>query len=269
MGVKSTLSNSLHTIISNSPPKTERLLSLFLITVISLMSVAMLSVMTQYLKVDLTKYYLDSNKQKSINLANQIERFINVRVIQLQTQAKNPIVQQSTMQTSTNKELMRDYFNAQYIIGEQYPQQVFDFQGDTIFSSIKRQENHQAIDIKPLTNALILQRFQTLYDKETSILINLTSNLHYWEVALPIHSGASIEGVLVSYFSVKDMTNTLGLNNFTDIQISATANNNIEVKWGATNIDSWAELSSNSTGLQLSYGINSSSLNDSFSNGFG
>ena len=264
MGVKSTLSNSLHKVISNSPPKTERLLSLFLITVISLMSVVMLTVMTQYLKVDLTKHYLDSNKQRAINLANQIERFIDVRVIQLQSQAKNPIVQQTTMQPGANTGLIRDYFNTQSIIGKQYPQQIFDFKGDKIFCSTTIEEQRKVLDNKPLPKVLILQRFHPLYAKETNILINLTSNLKYWEIALPVQYGESIEGVLVSYISVNEMANTLGLNNISDIQISATANNDIEVKWGARKINSLTELPKSQTGIRLTYGINASSLNNSF-----
>jgi len=266
MGVKATLSNGLHKVISNSPPKTERLLSLFLITVISLMSVVMLTVMTQYLKVDLTKHYLESNKQKAINLANQIERFINVRVIQLQSQVKNPIVQQSTIQPAKNKGLLQDYFNTQFIIGEQYPQRIFDYKGDKIFCSTYIQEQHKTLDIMPLSKALTLQRFNSLYEQETTLLINLTSNLKYWEIALPIQYDESIKGILVSYISVAHMTTTLGLSNFTDIQISAIANNDILIKWGATSIDSWLQLPKGHTGIQLTYGINASTLNDSFTN---
>ena len=69
MKQKTSLSAGLHNIISNRPPKTERLLSLFLITVISLMSVAQFEVMTQGLKGDLTKHYIESNKQKAIIIA--------------------------------------------------------------------------------------------------------------------------------------------------------------------------------------------------------
>ena len=102
MQIKARLSAALHNLISNRPPKTERLLSLFLITVISLMSVAMLSVMSEGLKADLSKHYLESTEQKAINLAHQIERFIETRRIQLEAQAHHSIVQQTIMQPTAN-----------------------------------------------------------------------------------------------------------------------------------------------------------------------
>jgi len=264
------LSTGLHNIISSRPPKTERLLSLFLVSVISLMSLAQFGVMTRGLKGDLTEHYVESNTQKAINLAHQIDRFINTRRIQLEDQADAAVVKQTVMQPDSNKGLIRDYFNNQSIVGKQYAQQLFDFKGDKIFSSTSINSEHK----KRLSNLHfstqpgeenIRLRFAKLYDRHKDFEINLNTDKEFWEIALPIEYGASVEGILISYIPMHEMTSALDLNNVLDINMKATAHNQQVITWGKAKTSRWQTISVNtSTGIQLAYAIDMSSLDNSF-----
>ena len=168
------------------------------------MSVAQFEVMTRGLKGDLTKRYIESNTQKAINLAHQIERFINTRLIQLEDQANTAVVKQTVMRPDSNKGLIHDFFNSQNIVGKQYPQQLFDFKGDIIFSSAQTVPGHKSfIDTLHVGNQSgdmnIRPRFAALYNKQKDFEINLSKNNSFWEIALPIRYGASVEGILISY----------------------------------------------------------------------
>jgi len=265
MGIKTVISAGLHNLLSNRPPKTERLLSLFLITVISLMSLAMLSVMTHGLKSDLTKHYLESNEQKSINLARQIDRFLNTRRIQLEAQTQSAIVKQTVMRPNSNKGLISDYFLSQSIIGNQYAQQLYDFKGEKIFSSVSIHEQHRSLSIPEHDNKHIKNSFHALYESKKDFEINLSEDLNFWQIALPIQYGNSIEGILVTHIPLKEMVEALDLNNVIDTKLKATTSNNISIQWGSKNTFSTTELSNSSSGIQLAYGIDISSLNQSFS----
>jgi len=266
MRIKTVLSAGLHNLISNRPPKTERLLSLFLITVISLMSMAMLSVMSQGLKSDLTKHYLHSNEQKSINLARQIDRFLNTRRIQLEAQAKSSVVKQTVMRPDTNKGLISDYFLSQSIIGKQYAQQLYDFKGEEIFSTKDIHEKHHSFLMPKRNYNQVQEYFHALYEGKKDFEINLSEDLNFWQIALPINYGNSIEGILSTYIPMNEIVEALDLNNIIDIKLQATTPNNISAQWGTKNIYANTTLDASSSGIQLAYGIDISSLNRSFSN---
>ena len=266
MGVKTALSVGLHNLISNRPPKTERLLSLFLITVISLMSLAMLSVMTQGLKSDLTKHYLHSNEQKSINLAHQVDRFLDTRRIQLEAQTHSAVVKQTVMQPESNKGLISDYFLSQSIIGKQYIQQLYDFKGEEIFNSASIHRQHQPFSLQKRDDPKIRERFSALYERNKNFEINLSEDLNFWQISLPIKYGDSIEGILSTYIPMSEMIEAFNLNNVIDIKLQATTANGVSIQWGATQTHSWKELKTNQSGIQLTYGIDTSSLNNSFAN---
>ena len=265
MQIKARLSAALHNLISNRPPKTERLLSLFLITVISLMSVAMLSVMSEGLKADLSKHYLESTEQKAINLAHQIERFIETRRIQLEAQAHHSIVQQTIMQPTANTGLLNDFLKSQTIIGKVYPQKIYDFKGDKLFCSSLIHEQHELLNIKRYDNTQVLNKYQSLYKNSSDFKINLSDNLKYWEIALPIRYGASVEGVFVTYIPLTEMTHALDLNNIIDLRISATTANDNTIAWGAKNSLPLKKITPGPSNIQLAYGIDISSLTNSFS----
>jgi len=265
MEIKTVISTGLHKLISNSPPKTERLLSLFLITVISLMSLAMLSVMTQGLKSDLTKHYLQSNEQKSINLARQIDRFLDTRRVQLEAQTQSAVVKQTVMRPDSNKGLINDYFLSQSIIGKKYAQQLYDFKGVKIFSSPSINEQHQSFSLPLHNNSQIQANFQTLYEGTNNFEIILNEDLNFWKIVLPIKYGDSIEGILVTHIPVSEMVEALDLNNIIDIQLQATTSNDISIQWGVQNTLAKIRLGASSSGIRLSYGIDVSSLNQSFS----
>jgi len=265
MEIKTVISTGLHKLISNSPPKTERLLSLFLITVISLMSLAMLSVMTQGLKSDLTKHYLQSNEQKSINLARQIDRFLDTRRVQLEAQTQSAVVKQTVMRPDSNKGLINDYFLSQSIIGKKYAQQLYDFKGVKIFSSPSINEQHQSFSLSQHNNTQIQANFHALYEGTNNFEIILNEDLNFWKIVLPIKYGDSIEGILVTHIPVSEMVEALDLNNIIDIQLQATTSNDISIQWGVQNTLAKIRLGASSSGIRLSYGIDVSSLNQSFS----
>ncbi len=266
MGIKTALSSGLHNLISNRPPKTERLLSLFLITVISLMSLAMLSVMTQGLKSDLTKHYLHSNEQKSINLAHQVDRFLDTRRIQLEAQTHSAVVKQTVMQPDSNKGLISDYFLSQSIIGKQYIQQLYDFKGEKIFTSASIHKQHQSFSLQKRDDAHIREHFNALYERTKNFEINLSEDLNFWQISLPIKYGDSIEGILSTHIPMREMVEALNLNNIIDIKLQATTSNNISAQWGTKNVFANTTLDASPSGIRLSYGIDVSSLNQSFSN---
>jgi len=265
MGIKTVISVGLHKLISNSPPKTERLLSLFLITVISLMSLAMLSVMTQGLKSDLTKHYLQSNEQKAINLARQVDRFLDTRRIQLEAQTQSAVVKQTVMRPDSNKGLISDYFLSQSIIGKQYAQQLYDFKGEKIFSSASINEQHKSFSLPIRNNSQIQANFHALYEGKNNFEIILSEDLNFWKIVLPIKYSNSIEGILVTHIPVSEMVEALDLNNILDIKLQATTSNDISIQWGVKNTLAKIRLGASSSGIRLSYGIDVSSLNQSFS----
>jgi len=264
MEIKTAISAGLHKIISNRPPKTERLLSLFLVTVISLMSLAMFSLMTQGLKSDLSKHYLQSNEQKAINLARQIDRFLDTRKIQLKAQAQSAVVKQAVMRPDSNKGLLQDYFISQSIIGKQYAQQLYDFKGEKIFSSAIIHQQNKILPFQKHNNTQIKNVFHMIYERKKDFEINLSEDLNFWQIALPIQYGNSVEGILVTHIPLSEMEEALDLNNVIDIELQATTSNNVSVQWGSRNTFSTKALNNISSDIRLTYGIDISSLNQSF-----
>lgn len=266
MTLKSSLSAGLHNLISNRPPRTERLLTLFLITVISLMSVAMLTVMTEGLERDLRASYLESNMQKAINLSSQVDRFIDTRRIQLEDQAKHAIVKQTVMRPDTNQGLVSDFFSSQSIVGKQYTQQIYDFKGDKIFCSTRINAMHKdgmpidAYEDKPR----FADRYQSIYQQKKPFSVDLGPQQQFWEVALPIRYGNTVEGVLLTYIPVSEMMAALNLTDVFNVQIKALTNSGQTIVWGDQSDQVWRPGTSGKSQLDLSYAIDMSSLEESF-----
>jgi len=264
MALKSSLSAGLHNIISNRPPATERLLTLFLITVISLMSVAMLTVMTEGLEADLRTHYVESNTQKAINLAQQIDRFINTRRIQLEDQAKHAIVQQTVMRPDSNQGLIGDFFSGQTIVGKQYTQQIFDFRGERIFSSTHIGAATDA-DLESHPKAeTFYQKHLALYQKKRAFSVGLGAQNQFWEIALPIHYGQSVEGILLTYIPVRELVEALNLNNVLDVRLKATTGEGQSLRWGEPSDQQWQAGPVGQSSLTLHYAIDMSSMASSF-----
>lgn len=134
MSLKRTLLKGLRNILSNKAPKTERLLSLFLLTVISLMTLAMITVISDSLKHDLENYYSETNEKSAQTTIKQIERYLLVREIQLDDQATNPALIQ-IIENNRNDEAFNQFFADQKIIGSHYPQAIYDASGKRSYIS--------------------------------------------------------------------------------------------------------------------------------------
>lgn len=264
MGLKTTFSAALHNVISNRPPKTERILSLFLITVISLMSVAMLTVMTEGLESDLSKHYLESNTQKAVNIAEQIERFIETRRIQLEDQSNSSVIKQTVMRPDSNQGLIGDYFDNQSIVGKRYPQTLYDFKGAAIFSTTNNNKEHSALvkNLDAKQPFLVSEEFKDLYNQSQSYAIQISTNRKFWEIALPVRYGKSVEGILLTRIPVEEMIDVLNLRDMFDVKIKASTLNGQALTWGGESTR-WTSIQT-SPHLNLAYDIDMSSMQDSF-----
>lgn len=228
----------------------------------------MLSVMTRGLQFDLNEHYLQSNTQKAINLANQIERFVETRRIQLEGQSNSPIVKQAAMQPESSKGLLVDFLGGQTVVGRQYPQQVFDFKGDMIFDSGDFNIEHRSL-LAPLSSTYAdgksgYDRFESVYKKRQPFGIQLSPNRSFWEIILPIKYGDSIEGVFVTYIPVLEMVSALNLTKTLDVRIKASTSNGASVAWGSLVDEPWQAVSVKDSGVKLAYSIDMSSVTDSF-----
>jgi two-component system, NtrC family, sensor kinase len=274
MRLKASLSTGIHNLISNRPPRTERLLSLYLITVISLMSVALFLVMTQGLKKDLRSQYLESNSQKAINLSHQINRFLNTRRLQLADQLDNAVVKQAIMDPNNNQGLIRDYFSDQSIIGKKYQQEIYDFKGDIVFSSLDvgdtPRANETKRDIISNSEQVKTQRrtdlFRELLNEEKAYDIALDHRQENFEISLPIRYGSAVEGIMLAHIPIEEMVSALDLNNVLGINIKASSSNGRAIVWGNSASGNWIKVPTDPSTIQLAYTIDMSSLDASFSN---
>jgi signal transduction histidine kinase len=259
--MRSSFTSTLFKIISAKPPKTERLLSLFLILVISIMSVLMLSVMSAGLESDLNSRYKESNAQKAISLTDQVARFLNARVLQLEAQANSPILRQAAMQPNQSIGLVRDFLDSQTILGNNYPQTIYDFKGALIFDTASEQfPEHQ---FKSVDDQLS-RRLSRLLNGSQSLFIEITPDSAFWEITLPIMYGQSIEGVLLTYIPIDEMVSILKLDNTLDVAIRATTSNGKTLSWGANNEQNWQAVQALQNTIKMAYAIDMSSVEDSF-----
>lgn len=266
MSFKSILSKGLHNLVSNSPPKTERLLSLFLVIVISLLSVSMLTVIKQGLKEDLTTYYQDTYEQKAKSLVKQIEHYIEVRHIQLETQTDSSIIKQSVMDPLNNLGQLRDFFFEQKIIGAQYPQVLLDFQGEVIFSSYAIHQNHRFLEAEYTANNKLSSKLQAVYEQKKEFDLQLSTRHQHILVSLPVKYGPNVEGILVTYIPINEIETKLDMNLLSNIQIKLSNLNGQYVEWGSKNAISETVIPSQFTDIEFSYSIDFTLLNNTFNN---
>lgn len=262
MNLKHSLSTGLHNIISNKPPRTESLLSLFLVVVISAMSSAILVVMTKGLESDLRKEYLENNTFKAKNLTRQVDQYLGIRRTLLATQANSASVQQTVMNPDNNYGLISDYFATQTVIGERYTQQLYDFKGHVIYDSISS-DPAKAVPY-PAQTQTIAQRFSELYAGAKTYSLQLTPNNNFWELALPIKYGQSVEGLLITYLPVHAMVEDLALNQSTDIYLEIRTSNGQSLAWGQESDIQSTQLALQDDELTLSYAISMSNMEASF-----
>lgn len=266
MSFKSILSKGLHNLVSNSPPKTERLLSLFLVIVISLLSVSMLTVIKQGLKEDLTTYYQDTYEQKAKSLVKQIEHYIEVRHIQLETQTDSSIIKQSVMDPLNNLGQLRDFFFEQKIIGAQYPQVLLDFQGEVIFSSYAIHQNHRFLEAEYTANNKLSSKLQAVYEQKKEFDLQLSTRHQHILVSLPVKYGPNVEGILVTYIPINEIETKLDMNLLSNIQIKLSNLNGQYVEWGSKNAISETVIPGQFTDIEFSYSIDFTLLNNTFNN---
>lgn len=267
MKANNSVGSALHNLMANRPLKTSRILAVYLLLLISLTTWAMLTLMTHGLERDLSHHHIETNSANAINLGQQIERFINTRRLQLQAQANSAVVKQTVMQPERNKGLVSDYFENHLVIGQQYAQTLFDFKGDVIFS------NAQSLSSPHLSSQYIEAHykkgnissdFKALYQGKKDYQLSLDPAGQYWQLALPVRYENSVEGLLVSYLPLAEMTKALNLEQLLDVHLSVRDEAGTRVDWGPAPTESWHNITTMLKGIKLGYALDMSSMQDSF-----
>lgn len=257
MNANNSVGSALHNLMANRPIKTSRILAVYLLLLISLTTWAMLTLMTHGLERDLSQHHIETNSANAINLGQQIERFINTRRLQLQAQASNAVVKQTVMQPARNKGLVSDYFEHQLIIGQQYPQTLFDFKGEPIYSSAEQLAAlHQPHNIS--------SHYQALYQGQKDYQLGLDQAGQYWQLALPVRYQSSVEGLLLTYIPLAEMTQALNLEPLLDVHLSVRDEAGTRLDWGPVPTEDSHEIATALQGIKLSYALDMSSMLHSF-----
>ena len=121
------------------------------------------------------------------------------------------------MQPQTSKGKLKDYFSSQKIIGKQYPQKIYNFKGDELFNTSQIHPEHKSLGIKSLNNQQISNNYFSLYVGNKKFSVNLSDDLKFWVLALPIVYGSTVEGILVTHIPAMEMSKALDLNNILDL----------------------------------------------------
>lgn len=263
MGLKpSRKKRFLHGLL-NRAPSTERLLSLFLILVISLMSMAMLGLVKKSLQEDLTEQYIAFHNRAAINLGNQVDRFLKVRRIQIQELANNPVVQHGVMQPDASIGLVTDFFTNQRVIGHHYPQLLLDFKGDVIFSSDSIEPLH-AVAKSESGKSIPKDFIDAIFQQSLPYLYGATEDGLYWRLLTPVYYRNQVEGILLTFIPLDEMTAEVGLANEENLYFKISTNHGAVLDWGAHPNTGLQELKTQTHGLRIDYAIDTSSLESSF-----
>lgn len=262
MKIRAVISSGLHNLISHRPPRTDRLLSLYIVTVISVMCFIMLSVMTHSLKKDLTADYVTSKTQRAENLIHQAANYLNTRRIQLQSQATNPVIQQAVMRTITDDGLVSDYFNEYRVIGKQYSQQLYNFRGQQVFNSANIHATHAKLSPHTLENLDFLSLFDALQSSNYQITISPDSR--YITLYIPVYYGVTVEGILATHIPTQDFSEALDLDTLQNISIRLESQNGSSLSWGEDQGAHWINQETELSNLKTMYSISLATLNESF-----
>jgi signal transduction histidine kinase len=165
------------------------------------------------------------------------------------------------MQPNQSIGLVRDFLDSQTILGNNYPQTIYDFKGALIFDTASEQfPEHQ---FKSVDDQLS-RRLSRLLNGSQSLFIEITPDSAFWEITLPIMYGQSIEGVLLTYIPIDEMVSILKLDNTLDVAIRATTSNGKTLSWGANNEQNWQAVQAPQNTIKMAYAIDMSSVEDSF-----
>jgi signal transduction histidine kinase len=222
----------------------------------------MLIVMSYSLKEDLTRDYLEANTQRAENLTHQISNFLNTRRIQIETQASNPVVQQTVMRSKINEGLISDYFNDYRIIGKQYAQQLYNFRGKIVFNSTGINASHKNINIDLLTKSDFSNIFDAL--KTTTYQIDISHDIQYISLYLPVYYGEAIEGVLATHIPIIEISDALNLDTLQNISILVRSQSGTLITWGEPKSSDWKSVKARISNIKIMFTINLSNLNNSF-----
>ncbi len=243
MPIFKTLARALHNVISTRPPKTNRLLLLFLLCVISITSFVLFQVSTIGLEKDLRVQHLQATHFRAETLSKQIHNFIDTHIKLAVNQGHLPIVQQSIMQPETGRLVLADWFNEPGIFGHLYPQLLTDFNGMEIAS-------RQVPEIAEFS----VGKFQHVLDggiPQAIDLVNAGSDT-YIELAVPVTYANTPEGLLITWLPIGDLGESLNLSRLSGLAIRLSNNVGLEQVWGKGNANYWQPISTKA-GLSISY----------------
>lgn len=243
-------------ILTKQALKTDHILSLFSIIVISVTSFSMYFILTVSLKSDIENDFIQSHSKRAINLSNQIVVFLDTRRIQLASVAQKPILQQAVMRPADNTAALGDFLNHEKIIGNNYEHTVFDFKGDIIYSNNKRPT--------PLSDKSE-KRIDSLLKGEKQVSINISPDLKYWEVALPILYGRSVEGALLTLIPIQETEDLISLNDTIALQIKISSTDGTTITWGENSSQQWVQVYQLDKDLSIYYSIDTSAMKEAFS----
>lgn len=250
------LSRATHNLISTRPPKTNRLLMLFLLSIISATSFVLFQVFSTGLKNDLRDQHLKSVAFQAETLAQQVHYFLDVHINLAKKQTRLPLIQQSIMQPETGRMVLADWFNEPGFFGYAYPQMLTDFNGMMIAER----------DVPDLPGLNIAQRFRSLLEGRSEQNVGLIQDrqgVYFLQLAVPVVYGQAPEGLLIIWIPLDELREQLNLEQLVDLEIQLSYSGASPIAWGKSSEPSWINLPSYS-GLHLHYRPNMSNFTAAF-----
>lgn len=122
-------------------------------------------------------------------LISQMESFLENRQKILQDHSRFAIVRQTVMQPDEMRAYISDFFQDITVLGERYQQTIVDFEGETIYSTLKSPK----IDYSNSPTVVAFLEGES----EEKITIQQHHDQYYWMLLEPIYYQGNIEGAII------------------------------------------------------------------------
>jgi signal transduction histidine kinase len=245
---------SLAHLVTKTPPKTETVLSLFLVATILLLTTSMMYVVNLSLKDNLHSVFLNTHEDLAKSKINEIRRYLTTTQQLIEQYSKQHNFAQAFEQANESNSQFKDALASNEHIGADFIQTLYNAQGH-------RYLNTGHPDNKENLGSDVYDTYKQIFEGSLSSQIMISQDQTSLLLATAISSADGVKGLLLTEIPSAALSKALNIDGLSDIGITLQIGSR-KIAWGEhEHVENGSTLSSEGD-ILYSYTIGTKSLND-------